>query len=55
MTLKVDRPILSDISNDLVVNVIQNFFQHARVFKIRQVRNPSDCFSIKSVTIEDIF
>ena len=53
-TLKIDRPILSDLSDDPVVNAIENFFHHASVLKIKEARNSSDCFSFKLVTIEDI-
>ena len=37
-TLKIARPILSDLSYDPVLNVIE-FFQHASVLKIKQARN----------------
>ena len=53
-TLKIDRPILSDLSDDPVLNAIENFSHHASVLKIKEARNSSDCFSFKLVTIEDI-
>ena len=51
MTLKIDRPILSDLCDDLVLNAIENVSIHARVLKIKEARNSSDCFPF---TIEDI-
>ena len=53
-TLKIDRPILSDLSDDPVLNAIENFSHHTSVFKIKEARDSSDCFSFKLVTIEDI-
>ena len=54
-TLKIDRPILSDLSDDDVLNATENFSQHdASVLKIKEARDSSDCFSFKLVTIEDI-
>ena len=53
-TLKIDRPILSELSDDPVVNTVENFSHHASVLKIKEARNSSDCFSFKLVTIEDI-
>ena len=53
-TLKIDRPILSDLSDDPVLNAIESFSHHASVLKIKEARNSSDCFSFKLVTIEDI-
>ena len=38
-TLKIDRPILPDLSDDRVHNSIVNFSKHASVIKIRQARN----------------
>ena len=32
-TLKIDRPILSDLSDDPVLNAIENFSHHVRVLK----------------------
>ena len=45
-TLKINRLILSYLSDDPVLNAIETF--------LRNARNSSDCFSSKSVTIEDI-
>ena len=53
-TLKIDRPILSDLSDDPVLNTIEKFFHHASVLRIKVARNSSDCFFFKLVTIEDI-
>ena len=53
-TLKIDHPILSDLSDDPVLNAIEKFSHHASVLKIKEARNSSDCFSFKLVTIEDI-
>ena len=53
-TLKIDRPILSDLSDDPVLNAIENFSHHASILKIKKARNSSDCFSFKLVTVEDI-
>ena len=53
-TLKIDRPILSDLSDDPVLNAIENFSHHTSVLKIKEARDSSDCFSFKLVTIEDI-
>ena len=53
-TLKIDRPKLSDLSDDPVLNAIENFFHHASVLKIKEARDSTDCFSFKSVSIEDI-
>ena len=53
-TLKIDRPILSDLSDDPVLNAIGNFSHHASILKIKKARNSSDCFSLKLVTVEDI-
>ena len=52
--LKIDRPILSELSDDHVLNSIENFSQHTSVLKIKQARNSSDCFFFKLVTIKDI-
>ena len=41
-TLKTDRPILSDLSDDTVLNAIENFLHHASVLKIKEVRDSSD-------------
>ena len=51
MTLKIDRPILSDLCDDLVLNAIENVSIHARVLKIKEARNSSGCFPFP---IEDI-
>ena len=53
-TLKIDRPILSDLSDDPVLNTVEKFFHHASVLRIKVARNSSDCFFFKLVTIEDI-
>ena len=53
-TLKIDRPILYDLSDDPVLNAIEKFCHHSSVLKIKESRNSSDCFSFKLVTIEDI-
>ena len=53
-TLKIDRPILSDLSDDPVLNVIENVSDHASVLRIKEARNSSDCFFFKLVIIEDI-
>ena len=52
--LKIDRPILSDLRDDPVLNAIENFSCHESVLKIKVARNSSDCFSFKLVSIEDI-
>ena len=53
-TLKIDRPILFELSDDSVLNAIENFSHHASVLKTKETRDSSDCFSFKLVTIEDI-
>ena len=54
-TLKIDRPILSDLSDDPVLNAIENFPLHdASFFKIKEVRASSDCLSFKLFTTVDI-
>ena len=53
--LKIDRLILSDLSDDHVLNAIENFPQHASVLKIKSARNSSDCLSFKLVAIEVIY
>ena len=50
-TRKTDRPILSDFSDDAVLNAIENFSQHASVLKIKETRDYSDCFFFKLVTM----
>ena len=52
--LKIDRPILSDLSDDSVLNAIEHFSHHASVLKIKKARDSSDCFSFKLFTVEDI-
>ena len=47
---KIDRPILSDLRDDLVVNAIENF-SHATVLNSKEARDSSGCFSFKLVTI----
>ena len=53
-TLKIDRPKLSDLSDDPVLNATENFSHHASVLKIKEARDSTDCFSFKLVSIEDI-
>ena len=53
-TLKIDRPKLSDLSDDPVLNAIENFSHHASVLKIKEARDSTDCFSFKLVSVEDI-
>ena len=53
-TLEIDRHILSDLSDDPVVNATENFSHHAIVLKIKEARDSPDCFSFNLVTIEDI-
>ena len=53
-THKIDRPILSDLSDDHVLNAIEDFSHHASVLKIKEARDSSYCFSFKLVTIENI-
>ena len=53
-TLKIERPKLSDLSDDPVLNTIENFSHHASVLKIKEARDSNDCFSFKLVSIEDI-
>ena len=50
-TLKTDRPI-SDLSDNPVLNAVENFSQHASILKNKQARNSSDCFFIKLVIID---
>ena len=40
-TLKIDRPILSDLSDDPVLNAIENFSHRASVLKIKEARDSS--------------
>ena len=44
-TLKIDRPILYDLSDDPVLNAIENFSHHASVLKKKEASDSSDCFS----------
>ena len=53
-TLKIDRAILSDLSDDPVLNYIEKFSHHASVLKIKETRHSFGCFSNKLVTIENI-
>ena len=53
-TLKIDRPILSNLSDDPVLNDIENFSHQASVLKIKEARNSADYFSFKLVTMRDI-
>ena len=52
--LKIDRPMLSDLSDNPDLNAIENFFHHVSVLKIYGARNSSDFFCFKLVAIEDI-
>ena len=52
--IKIDHPILSDLSDDPVLNAIENFSNHVSVLKIREAKDSSDRFSFKLVTIGDI-
>ena len=53
-TLKIDPHTLSALSDDPVLNAIENFSHRASILKIKEARNSSNCFSFKLVTIEDI-
>ena len=53
-TLKIERPKVSGLSDDPVLNAIKNFSHHASVLKIKEARDLTDCFSFKLVSIEDI-
>ena len=53
-TLQIDRPILSDLSDDPVLNAIENFSHRASVLKVKEARDSFDCFSFKLVTKEGI-
>ena len=53
-TLKIDRPKLSDLSDDHVLNATENFSHHDSVLKIKEARDSTDCFSFKLVSIENI-
>ena len=50
----MERPILSDLSDDPVLNAMEKFFHHTSVHKIKVARDSSDCFCFKVVTIEGI-
>ena len=43
-TLKIDWPMLSDLTDDPVLNAIDNFSHHASLLKIKEARNLSNCF-----------
>ena len=43
-TLKIDHPILSDLSDDPVLDAIENFSNHVSVLKIREAKDSSDRF-----------
>ena len=45
-TLKIDRPILSYLSDDPVLNAIEKFSHHASVLKIKEARDSSDSSSL---------
>ena len=45
-TLTIDRPILSDLSDDPVLNATENFSHHTSVLKIKEARKCSDCFPL---------
>ena len=42
--IKIDHPILSDLSDDPVLNAIENFSNHVSVLKIREAKDSSDRF-----------
>ena len=42
---------LKGLSHNPILIAIENFSQHASVFKISEARNFSDCFSFKLVTV----
>ena len=44
-TLKINRPLLSDLYDDPVLNVLEKSSQHASVLKIKQARISSDLHS----------
>ena len=44
-TLKINRPLLSDLYDDPVLNALENSSQHASLLKIKQVRISSDLHS----------
>ena len=44
-TLKINRPLLSDLCDDPVLNVLEKSSQHASVLKIKQARISSDLHS----------
>ena len=50
----MDCHILSDLSDDPVLNAIEKFSHHTSVHKIKVARDSSDCFCFNLVTIEDI-
>ena len=50
----MDRPILSDLSDDPALNAMEKFFHHTSVHKIKVARGSFDCFCFKLVTIEGI-
>ena len=54
MTLKIESPILTDLSGDPILNATENFSHDATVLKIIDARNSSDCFCFNFVTTEDI-
>ena len=43
--------VLSDLSDDPVLNATGNFSHHDSVLKIKEARDSSDCFSFKLITI----
>ena len=53
-TLQIDCPVLSDLRDKPVLNVIENLFHYGSVLKINEARDSSYFFSLKLVTIEDI-
>ena len=50
-TLKIDRPILYDLSDDPVLNAIENFSHHASVLKKKEASDSSDCFSFNPLML----
>ena len=53
-TIPNDHLKLFDLSDDPVINAIENFSNHASVLKIKEARDSTDSFSFKLVSIEDI-
>ena len=45
-TIKIDHPILTDLSDDPVLNSIGHFSHHASVLKIKEARNSFSCLDV---------